>query len=533
MQAFTVSAMRFFLGAVVRLRFNSMFHGFCATCVIVFVSFSGSLATAQSTDFGGYRPHYQGHGVNTTGGRGGSVCRVTSLSDTAWPAVPSTLRYCVEDTRGPRFVIFEISGTINLAQGPLFVRNPYITIAGQSAPSPGIVIRGPGVIIDTHDVVIQHVRVRVGAISGDPMALWVRDDATRVVIDHVSLSWSVWTALALTSATPGHPVGEVTVIDSIIAEGLGCSGMNGLNTCDPQTYPQHGSANSRAILVGDSWGHAQPKLTLLRNISANNNDRNPEIFGRTYTLMVNNVIYNPSLTPLSVFFYHDANKAGPLFSVVQGNVLIPGPTTPGHNGYVAPEYPEEGPVKMVRVLPTTTENSLIYLDGNYYSKDCNGTACLANPAAQWMLAKDYMADWNGVNIRATTPPFSVASLPLSSALPYGQVETYVKANAGARPLDRDAVDTRVINEITSRTGAVPNSPSDRAGVGTSADGFPVLAVNRRALTVPQNPNEVVDSVGRTRIEAWLETFARELEPASAAKTVSPPAAPYNVRLRTQ
>jgi hypothetical protein len=532
MQAFSFLSTVNFPGGVVRLRFNSMFHGFCAASAIAFVSLSGSIATAQSTDYGGYRPHYQGHGVNTPGGRGGSVCRVTSLSDTAWPAVPGTLRYCVESAQGPRFVIFEISGTITLAHGPLFVRNPYLTIAGQTAPSPGIVIRGPGVTIDTHDVVLQHFRVRVGAIAGNPMAIWVRDDATRVVIDHVSLSWSVWTALALQAVTPGHPVGEVTIIDSIIAEALGCSGFNTLNTCDPQTYPQRGWANSRGIAIGDGWGHDQPKVTLVRSISAHNNDRHPEIGGRSQTLLVNNLIYNPSQTPLSIFFYEDANKAGPLLSVVKSNVLIPGPTTPGYNGYVPPEYPEEGPVKMVRVYPNVTPNSQIYLDGNYYSNDCNGTACLANSTAQWMLAKDYMADWNGVNIRATTPPFSVASLPLSSALPYSQVEAYLKANAGARPLDRDAVDTRLINEITSRTGGVPNSPSERTGAGTSADGFPVLAVNRRALTVPSNPNEVVDSVGRTRIEAWLETLARELEPAHAATTVTPPPAPQKLRFST-
>ena len=120
----------------------------------------------------------------------------TSLADTAWPAVAGTLRYCVEDPPGPRFVIFETSGTIKLAQGPLFVENPYITIAGQTAPSPGILIRGPGLIIDTHDVVVQHVRVRVGSIGANRQRSGVRDDATRVVIDHVSVSWSIWTALS-------------------------------------------------------------------------------------------------------------------------------------------------------------------------------------------------------------------------------------------------------------------------------------------------------------------------------------------------
>jgi hypothetical protein len=420
--------------------------------------------------------------------------------------------------KGPRFVIFEISGTIHLRRGPVVVRNPFITIAGQTAPSPGILIRGPGVIVDTHDVVIQHVRVRVGAIAGDPTALWLRDDATRVVIDHVSLSWSVWTALALQAGTASHPVGEVTIIDSIIAEALGCSGFNTLNTCDPQSYPKKGGTSSRGIAIGDAWGHDQPKVTLLRNISANNNDRHPEIGGRSQTLIVNNLIYNPSQTPLSTFFYQDANKAGPLFSVVQGNVLIPGPTTPGHNGYVAREYPEEGEVRLVRVHPTVNPASRIFLDGNYYADHCRGTACLASPDAQWMLAKDYKFEWERLSVRAASPPIDLKNLPLSSALSYTEVERYVAANAGARPLDRDAVDSRIIREIATRTGSVPNRTSDKAGLGTSPDGFPILAEKKRKLTVPRDPNTVVDKVGRTRMEAWLEGFARELEPAQQRPT---------------
>ena len=86
--------------------------------IAVFVASLSLSTTAQSVDYGGYRPHYQGYGVNTRGGRGGAVCRVTSLNDAAWPPVPGTLRYCVEASSGPRFVIFEISGSINLAARP-------------------------------------------------------------------------------------------------------------------------------------------------------------------------------------------------------------------------------------------------------------------------------------------------------------------------------------------------------------------------------------------------------------------------------
>ena len=172
----------------------------------------------------------------------------------------------------------------------------------------------------------------------------------------------------------------------------------------------------------------------------------------------------------------------------------------------------------MRVDQSVHPQSSIYLDGNYYDRHCGGSACLASPAAQWGLA------WDGVggSIHASTPPLALDNLPLSSALPASQVEGYLTANAGARPLDRDAVDARIAYEIATRTGSVPDTPAEKAGAGTGGDGFPILAVNFRALTVPANPNGAIDSVGRTRIEAWLEAFARELEPAHQGEPPPPP-----------
>jgi hypothetical protein len=60
---------------------------------------------------------------------------------------------------------------------------------------------------------------------------------------------------------------------------------------------------------------------------------------------------------------------------------------------------------------------------------------------------------------------------------------------------------------------VPNTTAEKAGRDTGADGFPLLPETRRPLTTPENPHAVVDGAGRTRIESWLEGFARELEPA--------------------
>jgi hypothetical protein len=84
-------------------------------------------------------------------------------------------------------------------------------------------------------------------------------------------------------------------------------------------------------------------------------------------------------------------------------------------------------------------------------------------------------------------------------MPSSAVETYVLGSAGARPLDRDPVDRRVITQVTSRTGNIIDSPSQ---VG----GYPSLAVNYRALTLPANPNSVTAS-GYTNLELWLHQMA--------------------------
>ena len=87
-----------------------------------------------------------------------------------FPALPAeelvhgTLREAVE-AEGPRYVVFAVSGTISLKE-PLEIKNPYITIAGQTAPGDGIQIRNFGIKVETHDVILRHLRIRVGDIKG-------------------------------------------------------------------------------------------------------------------------------------------------------------------------------------------------------------------------------------------------------------------------------------------------------------------------------------------------------------------------------
>ena len=142
----------------------------------------------------GYLPVFpgaQGFGTETPAGRGGKIIKVTNLNDSGSGSLRAALT-----ASGPRIVVFEVSGTISLAN-KIRVYNPYLTVAGQTAPSPGITIKNYAWDIRTHDVLIQHVRLRVGDadpanLGGDALdALQVREnsdseDVHNVVLDHVS-----------------------------------------------------------------------------------------------------------------------------------------------------------------------------------------------------------------------------------------------------------------------------------------------------------------------------------------------------------
>src|SRR5690606_19006786 len=107
-------------------------------------------------------PGAAGYGVDTPAGRGGQVHRVTNLNASG----AGSLKACV-DASGPRVCVFEVSGTIRM-DADLPIRNPYITIAGQTAPSPGVMLRGGAIWVQASDVLIQHLRVRAGDSSKGP-----------------------------------------------------------------------------------------------------------------------------------------------------------------------------------------------------------------------------------------------------------------------------------------------------------------------------------------------------------------------------
>ena len=404
-------------------------------------------------------PGCQGFGCETVGGRGGRIIKVTNLNDSG----PGSLRVAVEAS-GPRIVVFETSGTIALSS-EIRITNPYLTIAGQTAPSPGITIKNYGLEIYTHDILIQHVRIRIGDQTPPADRLENLDaintaysaEAYNIVVDHVSLSWSIDGTFDIGGSTARER--NITLSRSILSEHLRNAG-------------HEKTGHSRALLVAE---HTH-KVSIIGNLLAHNVERNPLIGGNSKVVVANNLVYNWVGGKFNALLladrYGNVPKLGNFWISILKNAYLKGPNTTEPAVAITVRGPNE------EVGPGTK----VYLDDNVAD------------------VKVYQNDAS-FEVQVSTPPISISGF---TPLPSSQVYDHVLTNAGARPADRDAVDKRVVQEVKDRKGKIIDSQSE---VG----GWPTLAVNQRIFNIPSNPNGDSDNDGYTNIEEVLHQMAAEVE----------------------
>ncbi|SOE21129.1 pectate lyase [Spirosomataceae bacterium TFI 002] len=207
-------------------------------------------------------PTAEGYGKYSKGGRGGVVFEVTNLNDTG----KGSLRAAVE-AEGARIVIFRISGTIDL-QSPLVVKNPYLTIAGQTAPGDGICLKRNPLVIEADHVIIRYIRLRLGNESGEDADAVSSRYVKHLILDHVSASWSVDETMSI------YHCDSITVQWCIISESMFNSN---------HIKGAHG--------FGGIWGSNFGSYH--HNLIASHGSRNPRMAsGSGYTDYRNNVLYN-------------------------------------------------------------------------------------------------------------------------------------------------------------------------------------------------------------------------------------------------
>lgn len=409
-----------------------------------------------------------GHGISTPAGRGGTVHRVTNLKASG----AGSLKACV-DARGPRVCVFEVSGTIRLPDD-LTLRNPNITIAGQTAPSPGITLRGAGLLVKTSDVLVQHIRVRPGDDSGgeppinrDALKIEAPQDAPlkNVVIDHCTFTWSVDEVASAWQAWD-----NVSLLNNIFAEPLHDS-----------IHPE--GKHGFGVLIGPVNGN----ITLAGNLFANMQSRNP-MTAATRAVIVNNLIYNWGNTAIDL-----QSRGAVTQNSVVGNVFVPGPDTAGKHAVVG----------LRADASTLRPGARVFLADNLAPNSRDSDA--------WSVAGAIYGSLSLAKFRADAPlawPAGMTTLPTADNVVREQVLRYV----GARPADRDSVDRRIIDQTRKGTGRIINcvAPNGTTRCQRNGGGWPVLAENRRTLSLPKDPNTVTAS-GYTNLELWLHRLAAEVE----------------------
>ncbi len=357
----------------------------------------------------------------TKGGAGGRIIRVTTLAKDG----PGSLKAAIE-AKGPRIVVFEVGGAIDLGRSVLEIREPYLTIAGQTAPSPGITIVKGGIDLHGHDVILSHLRVMTGADGQPHLSDWEADAfstvaAHNVVVEHCSFLWAIDENMSASGPRfNGNTVAEWranTSHDVVFRENLAAEGL--ANASHPK------GEHSKGSLIHDNTTN----ISFYRNVWAHNVERSPLVKGGAQVTMVNNVIYDPGHRAVH---YNLMNLEWTGHPYVTGQITAIGNVMRGGN---------------------STDAGLPFLmlggDGDleFYGRDNRAVDRHGNPLPMFGRYGETRAKL----ITAKAPLGNVAGY---TVLPSGEVETSVLQTVGARPWDRAPDDIRVLFFVAEGRGDI-------------------------------------------------------------------------------
>jgi hypothetical protein len=375
---------------------------------------------------------------------------------------------------GARIIVFRVGGTIQL-RSELVLVNPLVTIAGQTAPGGGITLSthpdNPRSALTikggAHDVVLRHLRIRPAPPTRRERpdddshiqdALQILD-ASRVVVDHCSLSWA--TDEVLSTFSSAH---DVTIQWCLIAEAL----RNNLR----------GGVDGKGLLAG---GPKAERISVHHNLLAHNLGRNPMIKAAGLVDVVNNVMLVPAATGIVI----DGEYGNSPVNLVGNYLLAP-------NG--------DGLVHGAAVLGNRPVS--LFASGNlgpHRTRDDQEQALFISPknSSRQQLATQ----------RHDAPPVTTTS----AALAYERV----LAAAGCTRPQRDAVDRRILADVKQGRTRLIGDPAEVGGWPDLDAGAPSPDADRDAMPdqweqrhdldphEPSDRNADADADGYTSVEEFL------------------------------
>lgn len=422
-------------------------------------------------------PGAQGPGADATGGRGGEVYHVTSLEDDA--KLPGTLRHGL--TTAPasgRTIVFDVAGTIRLKPpgrpGWLVSNASNLTIAGQTAPWPGITIVGQTTKLTGRNVILRNVRfrpgkdqLRPGVATNDGISCYLQDS----IIDHCSVSWADDEHISCTD-----DVRNTTVQYCIMAEGLNYKG------------------HSYGSLI--SSDHDDARVSYHHNLYAHNKSRLPRLGSEKGTGVIlnfsNNVIYD--WNGKGGYSANDVNSGKPLPNRTNfiGNYYIVGPSNKAGDD---------------SAFDGANRETEIHQRGNF--RDSNRNGRLDGKEIGWEL---FTGTFTKID-----KPFEVEAGHIQGA---EAAIMQVLAQAGAFWWQRDPTDARIVQNVRNQSGKIINEVDDVGGwpevkpvsrpadFDSDADGIPDAWEKANGLD-PRIADDKgdVDRDGYTNIEEYLNEIA--------------------------
>ena len=346
-------------------------------------------------------PTAEGYGKYATGGRGGKIVAVTNLNSSGSGSLDAALKMT-----GPRIIVFKVSGTITHS-GSNYLDIPYnagnVTVAGETAPGDGILIKGGEVRISASNVIIRGLRIRQSSSSSGSNEDCINISAYNgthledIIIDHCSLSWARDENLSLVGNFSGSTIKDVTVQNCIIAE----------SNYGLLSYKKN------------------ENISVFRNLFIHNSERNirsnhPQSSKLQYE-MVNNLVHGA--------LWRTNTSLGTKFTVLNNKYKSSNQVSSKGSTSVNGESDGTG-------SPSSTH---AYIKGNI---QISGQGQYSSNLSPYIKSS----------------PYKTSGL-VGSAIPASQIENTILPHVGASFSNRDAIDSRLVNQYKNGNGSMATSGS--------------------------------------------------------------------------